>query len=727
MLRLKNLSKYYHENGNVVKALDSIDLSFSSDEFVVITGESGSGKSTLLNVLSGLDTYEDGEMYLKDRETSYYTRRDWENYRKENIGFIFQHYNLIDAYTVYQNIEVATVIKGEEKNTAHERVMRLIEQVGLKGKEKQKTSTLSGGEKQRVAIARALAKDAPMIIADEPTGNLDKKTGEKILDLLKSVSKGKLVLLVSHSYESVKSYATRHIRLADGEVILDKELSTRDKDETPVEAVKGTSSLHPFSLLKIALRNIFSTPKRTLFTFTVSLFVVALFALIYGSYVQQTSAVGGFSFSNFRNITEHRVIITKDDHSPFSETDIEHYRAIRDVRAVAPYDIMMDMRVFLIEDNQSRNFTRQFPVQHASVLTPRLIRRGSMPTALNQVVVTDEDYRVGDTIQISFDNTRFIGEWVATTHEFEISGIASADAQRFNQPIYFHDDFFQDPFFQAYGFLRTHDQYTLDDGTNQSSLHYSMIGFDEDIPEGAIRLSSDFMMGFNSVEEGDSLTIGFQEGFTDERITKTLTLDSITEPGNDRSMVALWMNEATLISLFETIEPYQMTLLVEDAFAAEQLLARLEDEPINTLYPAGQSDPISNMLNIMGRLMLGFLSIFILVIMYFVTYLALKNIMQSKRKEYVILRSIGLYKEDLNRINIIEMAVMMFTALIIVIGLLLVNANYYPLLPDYLRYYGPSNYVFVFIALMAMSVLLALRFNRSIFSKSVITAFKDQG
>ena len=173
MLRLKNVSKFYYNKGVVASGFSKINLNLNMGEFVVITGESGSGKSTLLNVISGLDSYEEGEMYINGEETSYYSDNDFEEYRKKYIANIFQNFNLVNSYTVYQNIELIYLVNNLDKTNMKEEINTLIDKVGLTKYKNTKAAKLSGGQKQRVAIARALAKNTPIIVADEPTGNLD--------------------------------------------------------------------------------------------------------------------------------------------------------------------------------------------------------------------------------------------------------------------------------------------------------------------------------------------------------------------------------------------------------------------------------------------------------------------------------------------------------------------------------------------------------------------------
>src|SRR5574344_1323915 len=184
MLELKNVSKFYYNKGMVSAGFSRVNLKFDLGEFIAITGESGSGKSTLLNVISGLDSYEEGEMYINGEETSGYTEKDFENYRKKYIENIFQNFNLINSNTVYQNIELVLLINGYKKKKLKEIIINTLEKVDLLKYKNTKVSKLSGGQKQRVAIARVLAKETPIIVADEPTGNLDSKTAENVLKLL---------------------------------------------------------------------------------------------------------------------------------------------------------------------------------------------------------------------------------------------------------------------------------------------------------------------------------------------------------------------------------------------------------------------------------------------------------------------------------------------------------------------------------------------------------------
>ena len=225
LIRLKNVSKYYYSKGIITSGLSRINLDINAGEFVVITGESGSGKSTLLNVIAGLDSYEDGEMYIEGCETSHYTTADFEEYRQKYISCIFQNFNLVSSYTVYQNVALAMQIDGYDDREIRKKVLELLDKVGLSAFRNRKVSRLSGGQKQRVAIARALAKDTRILVADEPTGNLDSESAEGIVQLLTEISEDKLVIVVTHNYDQFKKYATRVIKMHDGKIVEDTGIS----------------------------------------------------------------------------------------------------------------------------------------------------------------------------------------------------------------------------------------------------------------------------------------------------------------------------------------------------------------------------------------------------------------------------------------------------------------------------------------------------------------------
>ena len=260
MIELKNVSKFYSDNNNVTVGLRNVSIKLNKGEFVAITGDSGSGKSTLLNVISSIDTYDEGEILYYGNETFYFNQNDSDIFRKNNVSFIFQKYNIVDSYTVLQNVMLPLLIKGKTEDEAKTKALEIIKRVGLEHRVNNKGTKLSGGEKQRCVIARALATDAPILACDEPTGNLDKKTSEEIIKLIKEVSNDKLVLIVTHDYESIKDICTRKIKLSDGEIVEDITFKVgveeEKKDLLLVDSKPKTKTLFKLSL--ILTTNIFS-------------------------------------------------------------------------------------------------------------------------------------------------------------------------------------------------------------------------------------------------------------------------------------------------------------------------------------------------------------------------------------------------------------------------------------------------------------------------------------
>ena len=221
MLRLQNITKNYKVAGGEIEVLKGLNIAFRKNEFVSILGPSGCGKTTTLNIVGGLDKYTSGDLIIAGKSTKNFTDRDWDIYRNERIGFVFQTYNLIPHQTVLGNVELALTISGISKEERVARAMSALEKVGLKGEEKKRPNQLSGGQCQRVAIARALVNEPDILLADEPTGALDSKTSVQIMDLIKEISKDKLVIMVTHNGEIAEQYSNRIIRLVDGQVVED--------------------------------------------------------------------------------------------------------------------------------------------------------------------------------------------------------------------------------------------------------------------------------------------------------------------------------------------------------------------------------------------------------------------------------------------------------------------------------------------------------------------------
>ena len=265
MLELKKIKKTYNAGGLKQNALNSVSIKFRKSEFVCILGPSGSGKTTLLNVLGGLDNYDDGDLIINGKSTRKFKSKDWDEYRNNVIGFIFQSYNLIGHISVLANVELSLKLSSVPKKERRKKALEVLEKVGLKNHIHKKPNELSGGQMQRVAIARSLVNDPEIILADEPTGALDTKTSKDIMDLIKKVSDGKLVIMVTHNETLAKEYATRIINLKDGKITGDTNPYDEKEDEKKDYKFRKTKMSFKEALL-LSLNNILTKKGRTLLT-----------------------------------------------------------------------------------------------------------------------------------------------------------------------------------------------------------------------------------------------------------------------------------------------------------------------------------------------------------------------------------------------------------------------------------------------------------------------------
>jgi len=293
LLELKNIKKDYPAGNGIVTALKGVSLNFRKNEFVSILGPSGCGKTTMLNIIGGLDQYTSGDLIINGKSTKDFKDRDWDSYRNHSIGFVFQSYNLIPHQSVLQNVEIALSLSGVSKNERRKRAKEALEMVGLSDQLRKKPTEISGGQMQRVAIARAIVNNPDIILADEPTGALDTETSVQVMDILKEISKDRLVIMVTHNPDLAEKYSTRIIRMLDGEITgdtapLTEEEITSEKNSIVVSAIdkkknkiEKKPSMSFATSFGLSLKNLFTKKGRTVLTsFAGSIGIIGI-ALIY--------------------------------------------------------------------------------------------------------------------------------------------------------------------------------------------------------------------------------------------------------------------------------------------------------------------------------------------------------------------------------------------------------------------------------------------------------------
>ena len=266
MLKLQQIKKDYAAGDSTVHALKGVDLEFRENEFVAILGHSGCGKTTLLNIIGGLDQYSSGDLIINGKSTKNFSDGDWDAYRNHSIGFVFQSYNLIPHQTVLSNVELALTLSGVAPAERRARAREALEKVGLGDQITKKPNQMSGGQMQRVAIARALVNNPDILLADEPTGALDSDTSVQIMEILKEISRDKLIIMVTHNPELAEGYASRIIRLKDGLIVSDSAPYSSVGEEQPATAARKKPSMSFFTALALSTNNLMTKKARTILT-----------------------------------------------------------------------------------------------------------------------------------------------------------------------------------------------------------------------------------------------------------------------------------------------------------------------------------------------------------------------------------------------------------------------------------------------------------------------------
>ena len=265
MLEIKHIKKSYKTGDFVQKALNDVSIQFRQNEFVAILGPSGSGKTTLLNVLGGLDHYDSGDLIINGKSTKNFKAADWDAYRNNSVGFIFQSYNLIGHISIQDNVEMALTLSNVKKKERRKRAREALKSVGLLEHAHKRPNQLSGGQMQRVAIARSLVNNPDIILADEPTGALDSNTSKQIMDLIQKIASDKLVIMVTHNQDLAYQYATRVIEVKDGKVVSDSNPLTKEEQEEEQYKLKKTK-MSFMEALYLSFNNIMTKKGRTLIT-----------------------------------------------------------------------------------------------------------------------------------------------------------------------------------------------------------------------------------------------------------------------------------------------------------------------------------------------------------------------------------------------------------------------------------------------------------------------------
>ncbi|AIO18158.1 Macrolide export ATP-binding/permease protein MacB [Candidatus Izimaplasma bacterium HR1] len=763
MLRLENVSKYYYSGYNIVLALRKINLEFKIGEFVAITGESGSGKSTLLNILSGLDTYEDGKVFINEKDISHYSVDELENYRRDYIGFVFQDYNIIDSYTVYQNVEMALTVQGYAKEERQRKALELIDKVGLTKLKNQRAIKLSGGEKQRMVIARTLAKDCQVLVCDEPTGNLDVASSKQVLDLLHEISKDKLVIVVTHDFDAIKQYATRKIRLYDGEVI---------EDDIYHDAITTTDDIPSKSyytrfidMIGISNRNVFSVPKKSMFTMLVLSFLIIFTLYSYGNGIIELNKPYTDSTRYFENTDQSRLIVSKYDNTQFTDDELNEILEINDVRDIVSNDVVLDTILLTTIYNPAYGSDDFFyyKILPSSSLNKLDVLEGELPVKANEVVIgANGVYEVGDWIGFS-DSYRLMEHDGVDTSQFMVKIVGLTEERlSYDNPlhsVYFTTEGLEE--ISPYSVFE-HSQISLEvtgttlyftpeerwitDGSEESRTDTFTIVNNLMIDDS---LEDDVILSFNMMFFDICRDFGYKKELSDDmdaglcdasdfidshdfRFRSITTFEStdlftditiLTENQANPLAYSLYMNTATFNKHFGETN-YQITAVVYDGFNGKVVVEELREMGYKAYYPSRIIEEEDYLAIVINNVRVMFLILVMVAMIFFVGYFVLRNIVMSKQKDYLIYRSLGTSKRIIQTMIYLETVILTIFTSIIVIGLLVLLEQFKTPIPNILRFFSWVDYTVIFGGIFLILGLMIRNFSTRIFNVSVISSLK---
>lgn len=452
MIVLKNINKYYNSGSQKFHALQNINITFPDKGLVFVVGKSGSGKSTLLNVIGGIDSYDSGELIVDNLNTKNFSKKDFNSYRNSYIGFIFQEFNVIKNLSVYDNIALSLQLKNESIHDNNELILETIEKVGLKGKEKRKMNQLSGGERQRVAIARAIVKSPKVIIADEPTGNLDKKNRDIVMNILEKLSKDHLVLIVTHDKSLANKYESDEITLKDGAIIqnslLNKENTTIDDKLLNLEPIQPSIKTSLYLSFKSLKQNLLRFIMIILF-FTISLVFANTTINLYFSNATAEYAKFQTDYNNkYITLSQEETLYNQTIKTGFFQIDTINYEELitsfnnMGHRKNSTFDIYKSFKnPIQIDQNLSEDY----------ILSSRYSRTIDNAIIINDLNEFKEKYTIIDANNMNMPVRCFITDYIAEClikcnyfdepfEEGSDYGTYFADktiiADNFNEPIY---------------------------------------------------------------------------------------------------------------------------------------------------------------------------------------------------------------------------------------------------------------------------------------------------
>ncbi len=731
MLKLENVSKIYYTNGIVATGISKVNLELNIGEFVVITGESGSGKSTLLNVISGIDSYEEGEMYINGKETSHYTEKDFEEYRKKYIANIFQSFNLINSYTVYQNVELVLLLNGYKRRQIKKKVLDIIDKVGLTKFKNTKVSKLSGGQKQRVAIARAIVKDTPIIVADEPTGNLDTKSAYEIIELLKNVAKDKLVVIVTHNIEQVEKYATRIIKMHDGRMIQNTEIKNINEDSKITQA-SGKNITIP-NQYRLGIRNTFNIFSKFILLFIVFTFMSVAFLSEYSAFKlveHSTEESSGYS-ANLRDISKERILINKQNREPFTEDDYNKIKQLSNIDYIVEDDISLDTEFILRNDTLNtygyikdiNNFKGNIDIGRMPENNDEIIFKANkddytitqmLDETLNSEFSLQKSYREGDTIK----TVKIVGiQYNENNTIYDRTFYVSNEVKKVVRS-YVHNQY--------------SDMKTL---LNDKYVQYN-IETSENVEPGTAIVNDDLKYQFKNnkiINQNINISVSniYYEDNIDLTITKTFTKSNLKKLTGytDYSYYqnAIIINPDDYNSLYDK-PSYQSSVYVKDASIIDQTMSELENLGLKPKKATDFKVEYENESQIV-KIFKVVVTIFVIIVVFFISYLIISIILKSRNIYYTTLRMLGATSKSTRKILNIELFINSTLSYLMVLTFgYLVKQDIIKIefIANLIKYITLNECILMYLILFVVTQLIARKFAKKIFKSSAMNRYNEE-
>jgi putative ABC transport system permease protein len=750
MIKLENISKYYYSSNAVVPALRKIKLEFGTGEFIAITGESGSGKSTLLNIISGLDTYDDGELYINGEETSQFDEADWEEYRKNKMGFVFQNYDLIENYSALYNVESSLLIQGYDNTEAKRVAKELLKKVGLEGQMKQRASRLSSGQKQRLSIARALAKDTDIIVADEPTGNLDSETGRQIMELFGELSKDKLIIVVTHNYEEAAPFVTRKVRLHDGEIVSDtlinpKPMQDRETEETSANrsvtntSVKTDQQKHKEkkrekSNLRIAWRfnymNITTQPRRVLLFMCFLLFTAAVSFIflgeIYSNWDDTFTKI--YNDKGFLNSDDKRIAVKKSDGSEITMEDMERFNELRYVDMADQYDFVNDINYYIDEgkdyeylfnpsDNLEKtdrlkvvNFLKADKfMKSATCISENDLVAGRLPENRNEIVLYSKDENViGTEKACYFTSKNTWGYNNYFSYPVKVVGILKKNSNQV---------FFSTQLCSMLSLDLYDDDYQMQLCKNLMTGEYEIetsfipvIG--EDLTYGELRISADLVVPEASEAAGESKVTVYR-GSEDGEYDEVLQYETMVRSDyNAHSARFVEISEDWFDELFDH-KSNQASLYLKDYIYTDDVLNKLADMGYQAISTFRIGSVEYDRWKVAERATILIRSMVVLLIISILELLIISSILKIKHKDFIILGSMGMNHTAIKLMNYFEMLIYtVLSAVLIFIAAKLISLSGFFYLVNIMKYYNVLSLLIYIVFNLLVITITVWSFNR---------------